>query len=216
MGDKEREYYEIERQITQLKESGLSQRERMEKKLELNKLRVQLLPYVEFSKGEEYAEVIEHDYRWDVGAPLPHVFSDGNDVFLAYILADASPDETDGESVRVLTRNDHSYDCALVHFTRSVDYRFGGVNDEVLGGYPLPGLDFYELHEVHNSKWIAKLQKVNAYHYGYDVRFWAGLKHYFFAFHDETFECIAQGYTVEVYHGFIRDVMKVAFDRVFK
>src|SRR5436189_5668267 len=53
---------------------------------------------------------------------------------------------------------------ALVEFLHCRALKFGAPNDEVLSGHPLygKGLDFYGVHLVANSRWLAELQQINA------------------------------------------------------
>lgn len=213
--DNTRAYFELEQQLIALQSSDLPPRERLEQKMENYKQRMALLPKVSFQNGMPHAQVLENRYPWDTSAPLPHVISDSNNTYLAYILSDRAQ-ALEEEPVTALAQNEGSYHCALLHFQCCIDYRFGGANDEVLGSHPLEGLDYYALHQVHSSPWLAELRKTNAHHSGYDPKWWEDFMHYFFTFHDETFECIAKGFTAELYQGYIRDVMKLAFDRIFK
>ncbi len=42
---------------------------------------------------------------------------------------------------------------------------------------------------------------MNAVHDGHSPEQFAALRHYVFAFHDSTFECVAEGVTAEVRNG---------------
>lgn len=196
----------------ELQQEGLS----LGKRAELHKRKRQLLPSITFEKGEEFAEVIDNRYPWDKGAPLPHVFSDSLNTLLVYVLPRQRSSDWIDEPIEVLKEDEHSYDCAMISFSNPMDYRFGGLNDEVLAHTWLKGVEAYELHLVCNSRWLAALQKANAYHFSYNPASWSNLNHYYFAFHDETFECIAGGYSVELFHGYISDVAKVAVARLFR
>lgn len=72
-------------------------------------------------------------------------------------------------------------------------------NDEVISGHPLHGrgLAAYEAHAVIHSRWIKELQTINSVHSQYDASRWSRLNHYRLAFHDETFECVAEGFHAE-------------------
>ena len=91
--------------------------------------------------------------------------------------------------------SDASEPLAIVEFERCYSHRFGGPNDEVLEGHPLygRGLDAYRAHEVINSRWLAAEQAINSVHHWYRPEAWTTRKHYLLAFHDECFECLAEG-----------------------
>ena len=164
----------------------------------LNERRI-LKRNLSLAKGEETAVPIEWKYPWDAGAPCPHVLADGHRVFLAYCYTVSQ--------------------IALVEFIRVVNFKFGGPNDEVLHGHPLygHGLEYYEAHEIINSKWIIEQEQINAVHSRHDSERWQTLKHFVFTFHDEIFECIAEAYNVEIINGSFRDALceatKWLFDR---
>ncbi len=50
---------------------------------------------------------------------------------------------------------------------------------------------------------------MNAVHPCHRPEHFAGFKHYIFAFHDSTFECIAEGFTCEVYRCSIRATVRL-------
>jgi hypothetical protein len=87
----------------------------------------------------------------------------------------------------------------VVHFDICLAHRFGGPNDEVMAGHPLygRGLAGYDAHLVERSSWVAEQQKINSVHSQYDPERWKSWKHYLFVFHDEMFECIAEGHRIE-------------------
>ena len=81
---------------------------------------------------------------------------------------------------------------------------FGPPNDETFSGHPLAdrGLHPYAVFEVRDSSWIRKLERMNSVHHRHNrERFLEGLRHFVFAFHDSTFECVAHGFEVEVFRG---------------
>lgn len=86
---------------------------------------------------------------------------------------------------------------AIVEFTRCLVTRFGYPNDEARWGIPFYEEASYGIYEVLNSSWIKEIVRLNRYSFpttsdGYVA------KHYLFAFHDSTFECLADGLTLKV------------------
>ena len=88
----------------------------------------------------------------------------------------------------------------VVRFRRPYAHMFGPPNDEAFEGHPLAarGLASYAVYEVRRSSWLRRLERMNAVHWNHrPERFLARLRHFVFAFHDATFECIAEGFTFE-------------------
>ena len=75
---------------------------------------------------------------------------------------------------------------------------FGPPNDEALTGHPLyaRGLRWYDMCEVKESSWIRRLAKMNSVHPRHNPSRYDSLHHYIFAFHDQMFECIAEGFNI--------------------
>ncbi len=125
----------------------------------------------------------------DVGAPLPLIICDEMQLYLAYSVQTPI---TENESI------------AIVTFNRPYCHMFGPPNDEAFIGHPLAGrgLQLYSASEVFHSSWIRQLERMNAVHqYHSPERFLAGKRHFIFAFHDSTFECIAHDYAIAVMPG---------------
>jgi hypothetical protein len=113
---------------------------------------------------EEYADPIDFPVQWDVGAPMPHLLSNGNRTFLAFYLQGRS---STGE-------------VALVQFFCCHSVKMGNPNDEVFYGHPLhgKGLEYYSAQIVRNSKWIKELETINKVHPQYNPEIWKSLNHY--------------------------------------
>ena len=82
---------------------------------------------------------------------------------------------------------------AVVHFPLCSVFTFGSPNDEALAGHPLygRGLEFYSVHRVEHSSWIALLERRNSVHPSHSrKRFLEDKKHFIFTFHDSTLECV--------------------------
>jgi hypothetical protein len=165
--------------------------------------------------GGEFVEVIEWPAPWETGAPLPHVFASERRVVLVYLVADPDPG-WDGRSVRVVDPAGPQVEKLAIVSFGSADVRFGSPNDEVLHGHPLwgRGLSMYAAHVVRNSRWLAEIERINAVHREYDPSRWRSRKHYLLCFHDSTFECLAEGFDVEVVHDTWSHVLELAFRRV--
>ncbi len=149
------------------------------------------------ARAEEHAVPCPGFPAWDVGAPLPHLFTQGRKTSLVYLTRE--PDPTwDGRRAHMVERRDEElYLVALVQFQRVISVRMGAPNDEVLHGHPLfgKGLAAYQPLVVMRSSWLSELRRINAVHSGYDPGSWERFRHYLLPFHDETFECVAESFT---------------------
>ena len=169
------------------------------------------------AKGEETALSCPWDVPWDTGAPLPHVVASGHKAYLLYLVSEPDPD-WDGSYVTVVDPAiPEALPIALVAFTGYYDLRFGGPNDEVFEGHPLygKGLEAYGAHLIANSRWLAELEQINAVHSNYSPAVWKDRRHYLLLFHDEMFECIAEGHAIEVFRKSFADVLAIATARLF-
>jgi hypothetical protein len=63
---------------------------------------------------------------------------------------------------------------------------------------------------------VAAERKTNAVHRGFPAQYWEGLKHILLCFHDETFECLAEDWAVELVSGTFKQVVDLAVHRVFE
>ncbi|AWK03521.1 hypothetical protein HYN56_04500 [Flavobacterium crocinum] len=203
---------EINSVLQQLAENEQKQKELYEKKalfeeqLDLWKQQRLLKRKLSLLRNEETAVLIENwQYAWDIGAPMPHIVSDGLNLFLIYYLALRKQ------------QKEVSNPVALVSFEHAISHKFGSPNDEVIEGHPLyeHGMEAYKAHQVVHSSWIAELEKINSIHTGYYPEYWKTLKHYIFTFHDNMFECIAKGYTIEVFNTRFKEVVFTATERLF-
>jgi hypothetical protein len=160
---------------------------------------------------DSFDTVVElHDApRPDIGAPLPIVLCDEHHLLLAYLVSE--PDPTwDGSYVTVVSPESDGMAVACVRFKWPSAHTFGPPNDEAFSGHPLAarGLYPYAVFEVHDSSWIRKLERMNSVHPCHNrERFLEGRRHFVFAFHDSTFECIADGLEVEVIRGSMRSAL---------
>jgi hypothetical protein len=143
---------------------------------------------------------IDLGVRWDVGAPLPHLVSNGSTAVLIAHSREPDPD-WDGTYVKVVSPSDPEPDWFVVlTFVGCASVRFGSPNDEALHGHPLAdhGLSAYRAHKVVNSPWLEEHIRVNSVHPHHSEARWRELTHFFLVFHDETFEALAR--TVRAEH----------------
>ena len=125
---------------------------------------------------------------------------------LAYIVSEPDP-AWDGSYVTMVSPEFDSLPIAIVHFRRPSAHMFGPPNDEAFGGHPLAsrGLSPYAVFEVEQSSWIRKHERMNSVHRSHNrERFLSRRKHFIFAFHDSTFECIAEAFEISIVRGSMR------------
>lgn len=167
------------------------------------------------AKGEETALACQWPIRWNTGAPLPHVVSGRYKTYLMYVVNVPDPN-WNRTSVNIIKTTD-TQPIAVVEFSRCYSFHFGGPNDEVISGHPLwgKGLNSYDAHVIANSRWLAEQEKINAVHSFYNPSRWKRLKHYLLLFHDDTFECLAENYKVEVVMESMEQVVKMVTERLW-
>ena len=147
------------------------------------------------ARGEQYAVVIDIGPGWDIGAPLPHLVSNGSRAFVVCLASQPDPD-WDGTYVRVVSPADpQPSPFVVIEMWGCAETRFGGPNDEAIRGHPLhgKGLAGYRAHEVVNSGWIEEAIKVNSVHPHHSDAPFRQLHHYALLFHDEMLEALARG-----------------------
>ncbi len=141
----------------------------------------------------------------DVGAPEPIVLCDESKILLAYFMRNTEPGPL-GEHL------------ALVEFNRYWSFMFGMPNDEAFAGHPLQsrGLHPYGAFQIDNSSWIRQLERMNSVHPYHDPESFKRYKHYIFAFHDSTFECVAEGFSVSEQKGPLASLLGIMQTRLQK
>jgi hypothetical protein len=162
------------------------------------------------ARGEPYAQSIDIGPRWDVGAPLPHLISNGSRAFIVCLAGQPDPD-WDGTYVTVVSPADtHPAPFVVIEMWGCHEIRFGGPNDEAIAGHPLhgKGLDGYRTHEVHNSAWIEYAIKVNSVHPNHSDAPFRQLHHYVLLFHDEMLEALARGVSAQLVMGTMREILQ--------
>jgi hypothetical protein len=147
--------------------------------------------------------------RPDAGAPLPLILSDEDYLQLAYLVSEHDP-AWDGSYTTSASPESEGKTVACIRFHWPSAHIFGPPNDEAFSGHPLAsrGLHPYAVFEVRDSSWIRKLERMNSVHIHHNrERFLAGLRHFVFAFHDSTFECVADGFESELFRGSMRSAL---------
>lgn len=139
------------------------------------------------------------------GAPLPHVVADEGHLVVAFYLQN-TPAGWDGTSVTVVGAESEGEPVALVTFDRPTASLFGPPNDEAFSGHPLSkrGLRPYGAFQIKRSSWVRTLARMNSVHPHHRPDAYASVRHFILSFHDSTFECLAQSYTVSLYRGSVR------------
>jgi hypothetical protein len=132
-----------------------------------------------------------------------------NFLHLVYIIQ-TDLENWDGRIVRVVSEHTPEESCALVRFKRAEAHMFGPPNDEAFTGHPLEerGLRPYSVSEVNYSSWIRGLERMNSVHPYHRKEKYLKLKHFIFAFHDTTFECVATGFDVSIHRGSVAAVLR--------
>ena len=90
----------------------------------------------------------------------------------------------------------HDAGCAIVRFELCSISKFGYPNDEAWSGIPRTRGLSYGCYEVLNSSWNAELSELNKHSFPDSVP--SKARHFLFLFHDSSFECLANGYSIEV------------------
>jgi hypothetical protein len=137
-----------------------------------------------------------------IGAPLPVVLADEHRLVLAY-LAERLRDPGDGLVVLVVDPNTEGESVVIVEFSRYKAYFHGPPNDEAFKGHPLAsrGLHPYGAFEVRESSWVRSLERMNRVHRYHEPERYQRLQHFIFAFHDSTFECVAEDFDISIHQG---------------
>jgi hypothetical protein len=146
-----------------------------------------------------------HDAPWpNVGAALPVVLCNEYNLFLSYIVA-----VQEAGDAKELSPKTGGLPIAIVKFLFYRSYMFGPPNDEAFTGHPLAsrGLEPYAVFEIEGSSWIRQLERMNAVHPNHKPELFARYRHFVFAFHDSTFEVVADGFEVQLMSGSMRSAV---------
>lgn len=137
-----------------------------------------------------------------VGAPLPLILQVEGRCVLAFYVQMPNPG-WDGTSARVVYPDSTEDLVAVVQFELPRATYFGAPNDEAFKGHPLAsrGLRPYGAYEVRDSSWVRTLERMNSVHPSHSAAMFRSLRHYVFAFHDSTFECVARSVSWSIHPG---------------
>ncbi len=168
------------------------------------------------AKNEEHAVPLDFPVQWNTGAPMPQLLVNDQRALLIFLVR--VPDSNwDGTYATIKDpASEQRESLALVEFKHCISAKLGSPNDEVFAGHPLAGkgLEPYSAQQVKNSRWLAELQKINSVHAGYRPEMWQQRKHYIFWFHDDTFECIAEDFEVELHDCSMAELLSKACRRL--
>lgn len=144
-------------------------------------------------------------------APGPLVLCGDGFVHLAYILNEPI-DNSDGKP-RSVSENSTQQLCTLVRFKRPSAHMFGPPGDETFHGHPLAnrGLRHYSVSEVKHSSWIRSVKGIISVHPHYRPGAYSGDRHFIFAFHETTFECVAEDFDLSVCRGSVSSVLRASW-----
>ena len=137
-----------------------------------------------------------------IGAPCPMLIAGEHSLRLAYYLEER-PSDWDGTTVRLLSGRDADEPCAVIVFESAYAHMFGPPNDEAFSGHPLArrGIRPHAAFEVQHSSWVRMLERMNSVHPCHRSERFSRYKHFVFAFHDTTFECVAERFRLSVHRG---------------
>jgi len=162
----------------------------------------------QISFSQEWAKIIEWAPAWATAAPLPQVFSNGQNTYLTYMINTPDPNWDGSYTTMIDNKSDKTFPLALVTFIKPNSHRFGIVNDEAADGHPLykKGLEVYRAHIIENSSWIDELQQIHKVHPKYSHKHWESYRHFLLFFHDEIFEIVAEDYKIEIVNSTFKDI----------
>jgi hypothetical protein len=156
--------------------------------------------------GDDRVTELSEVPQSSVGTPLPVVVANEWTLHLAYLIQvpDRNWDGTYVVEVDLQSANP----VALVTFAHASAWFHGPPNDEAFAGHPLAqrGLEPYGAFRVENSSWVRRLERMNVVHPRHRPGAFVGCQHFVFAFHDSTFECVADGLDVVVVDGPLKRV----------
>jgi len=135
------------------------------------------------------------------------IFVGEHHLHLAYYLEDSSPD-WDGTTVRIVGENTTGEPVALIEFTHLRSHVRSTQRRSVLRSsigfswrWPVP--------RSRGSSFVVD-SAVGAYEHRASVpppELFARYRHFIFAFHDTTFECIAEAFSITVHTGSVAEIL---------
>ena len=144
-----------------------------------------------------------------IGAPCPMILVGEHSLRIAYYLEETEAG-WDGTTVRLLSADEGNEPCAVVDFITPYAHMFGPPNDEAFSGHPLAerGLRPYGAFEVEGSSWLGTLERMNSVHPYHQTERFKKYRHFILSFHDATFECIAESFTLITCRGSVDAVLR--------
>jgi hypothetical protein len=154
-------------------------------------------------KEDEKAIIVDSFPKWSPSCPMPYLLQSDTDTYLLYYINTECAQES----------------IAIVKFACCLKTQFGSPNDETVRGHRLYNRGIkgtvYAAFEVENSSWISELSKCNSVHPLHDQKRYDSLKHYILFFHDSTFECVTDSFTVEITQVPMKDAVSEVVSRFF-
>ena len=135
-------------------------------------------------------------------ASCPILLQDERQAFLVFYLDEHDP-TWDGTFVRIFDPLDAALrPIGIIHWKICYAAILSRPNIDVWYGHRLwkhglKGVMQTRAGEVHNSAWIALLERQNSMHPSHRPGEYRKCRHFILLFHDSTFECVANGYTVQ-------------------
>jgi len=160
------------------------------------------------TKSDQVRELAELPQS-SIGAPCPMILVGEHSLRIAYYLEEKD-EGWNGTTVRMLSPDQGNEPCGVVDFVMPYAHMFGPPNDEAFGGHPLAerGLRPYGAFEVEGSSWLATLERMNSIHPYHRAERFKKYRHFILSFHDTTFECIAQSFTLATYRGSVESALR--------
>jgi hypothetical protein len=130
----------------------------------------------------------------DNGAPMPLVISNDTELFVTFY----GPQHINSDIPVQLDPVVHT-GTVIIHFDRYLKYAFGMPGNESIffHRYTKLGLSSFSFFELEDSPMIKELQDIDRQHPYYNGSKWDNYKHFILTFHDNMFECVAQGFHIE-------------------
>lgn len=132
-------------------------------------------------------------FEMDCGSPSPILLSNDNELFITFYV--------DKQSLSAIPQERNTIDdtsVCVLKFNMYLKYSFGIPGDETIHGHPYSklGMKSYSFYELKNSDLIKSLQDIDQVHPQHNPKKWKMYRHYILTFHDNMFECIAQGFEI--------------------
>lgn len=132
-------------------------------------------------------------FEMDYGSPSPMILSNDNELFIAFYADKQS-------STLIPKERNIIYDTGIfaLKFKVFLKYSFGLPGNETMQGHPYSklGMKACSFYELRNSDLIKSLLDIEKFHPNYNPEKWKLYNHYILTFHDNMFECIAQGFEI--------------------